>query len=121
MIEKIGTVSIYVEDQKKSLEFWTNVVGFEVVNNQPMTPKANWIEVAPKGSPTRIVLYPRSMMGNWKELKPSILFECTNIQKSYEELKSKGVNFLGEPEKMHWGSYVKFLDLDGNEFILKGD
>jgi hypothetical protein len=32
------------------------------------------------------------------------------------QLKSKGVNFIEEPNKMAWGIYAKFLDIDGNEF-----
>jgi lactoylglutathione lyase len=35
-------------------------------------------------------------------------------------MKAKGVEFLGEPQKMQWGTFVQFKDIDGNEFVLKG-
>jgi hypothetical protein len=35
MITGMGTVSIYIENQQKSLKFWTERVGFEVRANNP--------------------------------------------------------------------------------------
>jgi lactoylglutathione lyase len=61
------------------------------------------------------------MMPNWRELKPSIVFLCDDFEKTYTELKSKGVNFIEEePKKMAWGTYAKFVDTNRNEFLLKG-
>lgn len=119
MIRHIATAAIYVEDQQAALEFWTDKAGFEVRQNHPMGPTANWIEVGPKGAETCLVLYPKSMMPNWTEMKPSIVFECSNIQQTYEEMKAKGVTFLGDLEVMQWGTYARFTDTDGNEFLLK--
>ena len=120
MIQKIATVAIYVEDQEKALEFWRDRMGFEVRAQESMGKGGFWLEVAPKGAGSRLVLYPKSMMTNWQELKPSIVFECADIQATYESLKSKGVEFLDKPTKMSWGSSAQFRDTDGNEFLLKG-
>jgi lactoylglutathione lyase len=128
MITQIATVSIYVEDQQQSLKFWTDKMEFEIKANHPMSPNANWIELGPPSSlQTKemqaccsIVIYPRSMMPNWRELKPSIVFLCDDFEKTYEKLKSKGVNFVEQPKKMAWGTYAKFVDIDGNEFLMKG-
>jgi lactoylglutathione lyase len=48
MITQIHTASTYVENQQEALKFWIEKVGFEVKANYPMTPEANWIELAPK-------------------------------------------------------------------------
>jgi len=120
MIKQIATVAIYVEDQEKALAFWTETMGFTVYRNQPMGPAGNWIEVGPPGVETRLVLYPKSMMPNWAELKPSIVFECDDIEQTYADLAAKGVKFLEAPQKMAWGTYARFEDPDGNVFVLKG-
>jgi lactoylglutathione lyase len=120
MIKKISTVAVYVEDQQKAKEFWTKKVGFEVAAEHPMGPNAYWMEVAPKGSESHLVIYPKSMMQDWENRKASIVFECEDIMKTYETMKKNGVEFLGEPKKMQWGAYVQFKDEDGNEFLLKG-
>ena len=48
------------------------------------------------------------------------MFECDDIQATYESLKDKGVEFEEEPKTMSWGAYATFRDTDGNEFLLKG-
>jgi lactoylglutathione lyase len=120
MIKRIATVAVYVEDQQKAKEFWTEKVGFEVVAEHPMGPNAFWLEVAPKGAQSALVLHPKSMMKDWNEKKASIVFETDDIFGTYEKMKANGVEFSGEPQKMPWGTFAIFKDLDGNEFVLKG-
>lgn len=64
MISHLNTVSIYVEDRDKALDFWTQVVGFIVRRSEAMGPNARWIEVGPREAHTCLVIYPRSMMSN---------------------------------------------------------
>ncbi len=120
MITKIATAAVYVEDQQKAKTFWTEKAGFELVRETPMGPGASWLEVRPKGAETALVLYPKSMMKNWHELKTSIVFLCDDIESTYEQMRSKGVQFESEPQKMQWGTYAQFRDEDGNVFVLKG-
>ena len=60
-------------------------------------------------------------MDNWAERKPSIVFDCADIQKMVESLKDRGVEFTQEPRAMQWGTYDIFKDVGGNEFALRGD
>ena len=120
MIQRIATVTVYVDDQGKALQFWCNRVGFEVRRRESMGGAGTWLELAPKEADTCIVIYPRSLMPNWQELKPSIIFECADAEATYETLKSRGVEFTERPKRMAWGTYAKFLDTDGNEFLLRG-
>jgi lactoylglutathione lyase len=76
--------------------------------------------VGPEGAETALVIYPKSMMENWAEKKPSIVFECDDIEATYQKMKENGVQFEGEPKKMQWGTFAIFKDEDGNSFVLKG-
>jgi lactoylglutathione lyase len=120
MITKIATVAVYVDDQQKAKAFWTEKVGFEVIRETPMGPGGSWLEVGPKGAETVLVIYPKSMMKNWMELKPSIVFVCDDIEATYQKMKENGVQFQGELQKMQWGTFATFLDEDDNSFVLKG-
>ncbi|MBY6038226.1 VOC family protein [Fictibacillus nanhaiensis] len=120
MIKRIATVAVYVEDQQAAKTFWTEKVGFEVKAEFPMGPGSFWLEVGPKDAQTNLVIYPKAMMKDWAEKKPSIVFETDDIQGDYERMKEKGVSFLDEPQTMQWGTFVQFKDEDGNEFLLKG-
>jgi predicted enzyme related to lactoylglutathione lyase len=83
-----------------------------------MGPHANWIEVAPLNAQSCLVLYPKSMMTNWEELKPSVVFQCADIEETCRRLEAAGVQIPMPPTPMGWGMFAKFADLDGNEFGL---
>jgi lactoylglutathione lyase len=118
MIEHIKTVPVYVEDQQQSLSFYTQTLGFEVRRNEPMESRGNWIEVAPCGAQTCLVIYPRALMPDWQELQPSVVFQCDDVEATCAGLAARGVRITEQPREMAWGTYAKFADPDGNEFLL---
>jgi lactoylglutathione lyase len=120
MITKIATAAVYVEDQQKAKTFWTEKVGFDVFAERQMGPGNFWLEVGPKGAETALVIYPKSLMTNWAELKPSIVFVTDDIKATYQTMKDNGVEFEGELNEMQWGTFATFKDEDGNSFLLKG-
>lgn len=120
MIKKIATTAVYVDDQQKAVEFWTKQVGFQVHRDKPMGPQARWIEVGPPGAESCLVIYPKSMMEDWAERKPSIVFECDDVQKTYEEMRERSVQFKQPPQEMPWGPFAIFVDLERNWFGLRG-
>jgi glyoxylase I family protein len=52
--------------------------------------------------------------------KPTgIIFEVKNLDKTYKDLKDKGVDFLLPPHKAVFGAKLAvFKDIDGNEFKI---
>jgi predicted enzyme related to lactoylglutathione lyase len=90
-----------------------------VHRNKPMGPAANWLEVEPAGAESCLVLYPKSMMEDWAERKPSVVFECNTIQQVYEAMAGRGVQFTQAPKEMGWGKFAIFLDPEGNWFGLR--
>jgi lactoylglutathione lyase len=119
MIRKIATAAVYVEDQQRAVQFWTKQVGFEVRRERPMGPDARWIEVGPPGADSCLVIYPKSLMPDWTERKPSIVFESEDIRQTFEEMRDRGVQFTQEPKEMPWGPFAIFLDPDGNWYGLR--
>jgi lactoylglutathione lyase len=118
VIEFARTIAVYVADQDLSLSFYTEQLGFEVKADVQMGVGGRWVQVAPPGAQTHLVLYPRAMMPNWAELRPSVVFKCADTYQATEELKAKGVKFVMEPTKMPWGTFASFEDPDGNQFFL---
>lgn len=62
MISKIGQVMVYVRDQDAAVAFWTEKMGFVVlqdVENDGM----RWIEIAPReDAETSIVLHDKNLL-----------------------------------------------------------
>jgi lactoylglutathione lyase len=59
------------------------------------------------------------MMEDRAERKPSIVFQCDNIQKTYDTMRNHGVQFTQPPKAMPWGSFAIFLDNEANSYGLR--
>lgn len=122
MIEQVGTVSIFVADQDRAKDFYTNVLGFEPRQDAPMSPTTRWVSVAPRGAITEIVLYkPDENWQDYKHLvgKPQpVTFNVGDMAAYAADLRAKGVQFVMEPELQPWGTQAMILDSEGNSLIL---
>ncbi len=118
MIKSIKFVSVYVSDQDRSLAFYTQKLGFAVVTDQPMGPGARWIELRIPGAETGLVIarpmMPENRVGGFMNLS----FVADDVQKTYEELSARGVEFRQPPKTESWGTSAIFADPDGNVFVL---
>jgi catechol 2,3-dioxygenase-like lactoylglutathione lyase family enzyme len=124
MINRIGTVSLFVSDQQRAKDFYTNVLGFEARTDIPFGPDstARWIAVAPKGAATELILYlPDENWAHYKQVvgkSQALSLDVTDLQQTYTDLKAKGVTFVQEPDTQPWGSYATLLDSEGNTLLL---
>jgi predicted enzyme related to lactoylglutathione lyase len=119
MILQIATQAVYVSDQAAAEKFWTARVGFELRAKHQMGNGLFWLEVAPRGAQTCLVIYPRSLMADWQTRRPSIVFICDNLEETHSEMRARGVEIGMPPTKMKWGTFASFRDPDGNEFLFK--
>lgn len=124
MINKIGKITIYVNNQDDAKKFWTEKLNFVVKFEQSMGPMT-WLEVGPSESEfTTFVLYDKKMMlaqnPSANVNHPSILLSTTDIEKSYNEMKENGVE-VGELMIMPYGKMFSFKDQDNNEYLLRED
>ena len=124
MINKIGKITVYVQDQEQAKDFWINKVGFVLKMEQPMGPDAFWIEVGPSEDEfTTLVLYSKSAMEQHQPSNvahPSILFSTTDIEAAYEKMKQNGVE-VAEMLRLPFGNMFSFKDQDGNDYLLRED
>ena len=124
MIDQISTVSIFVSDQNRAKDFYTNVLGFELRRDVPLYPgaTARWVSVAPKGAATEVILYLPDE--NWEHYRQvvgqsqALTFNVIDMEALHADLKAKGVMFVQDPDKQPWGTYAIIQDSEGNRLIL---
>ena len=124
MINCVGTVSLFVNDQDRAKDFYTRILGFELRQDAPLYPGAanRWVAVAPKGAETEVTLYLPDE--NWEHYRQTVgksqalTFNVQDMNALVADLKAKGVSFTQEPEPQPWGTYAMIRDSEGN--VLPG-
>jgi uncharacterized glyoxalase superfamily protein PhnB len=115
---QVKLASVSVRDQDLAIEFFRDKLGFELTTDAPMGEVQRWVEVTPPGGGVRIVLSTmeedQDLIGRFS----NIIFGTDNVQREYEELLARGVEFLAPPQTEFWGTYVIFKDIDGNQFLI---
>jgi predicted enzyme related to lactoylglutathione lyase len=118
MIKRIKFVSIPVRDQNGALNFYTEKLGLTIITDQPFDARQRWLELRIPKADTRVVLFtPEGFEGRVGSFT-GISLDCDDLDKTYDELTSRGVKFEGPPQKQPWGNFAKFSDSEGNLFVL---
>lgn len=121
MISKVKFVSIPTANQDRALEFWTQKVGFKLVQDVPMGPDQRWIELEVPGAETHVVLFtPTGQEDRVGSFVP-MAWATRDVEKTYEELRGRGVEFQQPPKTESWGTSAIFKDADGNQFVLSSE
>src|SRR5262245_5417353 len=107
MIQRMSFGSIFVRDQDVAIDFYVNKLGFELTRDQTLPHGFRWVTVRPKGqSELQIILFKptagkqlteddvariNELMG--KGAFGAGVFETADCQRTYDELKERGVEF----------------------------
>ena len=118
MIKGIKFASVPVRDQDRALAFYTDVLGFRVLTDQPFDDKQRWIELGLPGTSTNLVLFTPDGQEDRIGGFSNVTFWSDDVKGAYEALKARGVEFVQEPETADWGTAAVFKDVDGNVFVL---
>ena len=131
MIKRLSHATLLVLDQKKAFDVYVNKLGFKVTNDMVMEGGMRWLTVSPPGQPeveillaepnppmfdaemgqhVRVLLEHNAMGGG--------VWEADDCEKTYKELKGKGIEFIKTPTKEFYGVEALFRDGCGNWFSL---
>jgi catechol 2,3-dioxygenase-like lactoylglutathione lyase family enzyme len=131
---RIANAQLWVQDQDEALAFYTKKLGMEVRADVtlPELGSFRWLTVGPSNQPDfAIVLMAipgppvmdaetveqvRGLMA--KGFAGTVFLTTDDCQASYEELKSRGVEFTEQPEERPYGIDSGFRDPSGNSLRL---
>jgi predicted enzyme related to lactoylglutathione lyase len=123
VIAGVAKVVVPVSDQARAKEFWTMRAGFEVVEDR-FYGRDRWIEVASADGGTVLVLGPQPLGYSGSDApseRPDspVFFLCEDIERTYEELRERGVEFPVPPVETESGRWALFADQDGTRYVLQ--
>lgn len=123
-------VTLVVDDYDPAIEFFVNVLGFELVDDSPSVandgrPK-RWVVVRPRGAETGILLAradrddQRLAIGNQVAGRVGFFLRVDDFNATYNRMVRAGVKFVTEPRTEEYGRVAVFIDIAGNRWDLLG-
>src|ERR1700722_12565954 len=116
-ITHLQLISLPVADQDRSREFYVEVLGFDLVRDNPMGPGQRWVQGPPNTAPTSITLgswFPPMAPGSVK----GIVLETDDLDGDVAALPAGGVTIEGGIQEQPWGRFVTFDEPGGNGIVL---
>ena len=132
MITRLSHATIFVLDQEEAMRFYRDKLGFEVRTDMKMDNGFRWLTVGPKMQPDlEIILMAVKESPMLSADKAAMLrqlvesgamgagaMEVDDCHKTYDELKAKGVQFMGPPAERFYGIEAIMKDNSGNWFSM---
>jgi catechol 2,3-dioxygenase-like lactoylglutathione lyase family enzyme len=129
MPQNLGYVTLVVRDYDEAIAFFTESLGFDLIEDTPSTDRQGrekrWVLVAPAGSSaTRLLLAKASnpdeasRIGNQTGGRVFLFLHTEDFWRDYKAMTAKGVNFVRAPKEEEYGTVAVFEDLYGNKWDL---
>ena len=119
---RIHVMSVFVDDQRRALDFYTDTLGFEKKTDIPLG-DASWLTVVSPEQPdgTELLLEPSGhpAVKPWKDALvedgiPAASFAVDDVRAEWDRLHARGVRFTQEPTEMGPVTTAVFDDTCGN-------
>lgn len=126
MKQSIIHIALVVKDYDEAIEFYTKKLNFYVVEDtyQPEQDK-RWVVISPPNSTGTTILLARAskseqeqFIGNQTGGRVFLFLNTDDFWRDYNEMTSKGVEFVREPKEEDYGTVAVFKDLYGNLWDL---
>jgi len=132
MIRKMSHATIFVTNQEEALSFYRDKLGFQLHTDAMVGEDFRWLTLNTKDQPDFeiILMEPKPGMlmdeATATQLRAIMakgvlgagVFNTDDCRATYEELKTKGVEFVSEPADRFYGIEAVFKDNSGNWFSL---
>lgn len=126
MIQSIVHIALVINDYDEAIEFYTKKLHFTLVEDtyQPEQEK-RWVVVSPPGTSGTTILLARAskpeqkpFVGNQSGGRIFLFLGTDDFWRDYNEMITKGIEFVRKPKEQDYGIVAVFKDLYGNLWDL---
>ncbi len=125
MQQRIAHLSLVVADYDEAIRFYTEKLGFDLLQDTALNDTKRWVVVAPKGSAGCSLLLAKaaneeqtSRIGNQTGGRVFLFLYTDDFWRDYHNLLEKGVSIVRQPVVETYGTVAVFADLYGNQWDL---
>jgi len=123
--QHISALTFVVRDYDEAIEFFTQKLQFDLLEDTHLDAKKRWVLVAPHGSTGTNLLLAKaatpeqaSTIGNQTSGRVFLFLHTDDFWRDYNDMKSRGVKFAEEPREEPYGTVTVFFDLYNNKWDL---
>lgn len=125
MPQTLGHIALVVRNYDEAIAFYTEVLGFELIEDTDLGGGKRWVLVAPPGSTGSSLLLAQaatpeqaSRIGNQTGGRVFLFLHTDDFWRDYRGLQSRNVQFVRDPKEEEYGTVAVFADLYGNLWDL---
>jgi catechol 2,3-dioxygenase-like lactoylglutathione lyase family enzyme len=125
MKQHIAHIALVVADYDEAIDFYTQKLGFDLIEDTVLSATKRWVLVAPKGSHECCLLLAKaaneeqkSRIGNQTGGRVFLFLHTDNFERDHQAMQEKGVVFVRQPVAESYGTVAAFKDLYGNLWDL---
>lgn len=118
-------LSLVVPDYDEAIAYYTQTLGFELLEDSPRENGKRWVVVKPVGNCSASLLLAKaandqqkSSIGNQTGGRVFLFLHTDDFWRDYHLYQSRGVEFLYEPRQEEYGTVAVFVDRYGNKWDL---
>ena len=120
----LSYVAIVVDDYDKAIDYYTNTLGFVLIEDTPQ-PGKRWVVVSPNPDSDCKLLLARAsndtqaaFIGNQCGGRVFLFLQTDDFWRDYHAMQAAGVTFSEAPREEDYGTVVVFEDIYGNRWDL---
>jgi catechol 2,3-dioxygenase-like lactoylglutathione lyase family enzyme len=125
MSQQLGYVALVVRDYDEAIGYFTNALGFALLEDTPLGNGKRWVLVRPQNLGGTSLLLAKaanpeqaSRIGNQTGGRVFLFLHTDDFWRDYDQMKARGVKFREQPRHERYGTVVVFEDLYGNRWDL---
>ena len=123
--QRIGALTFVVRDYDEAIEFFTQKLQFNLLEDTRLDEDKRWVLVAPRGSTGTNLLLAKAdsptqelAIGNQTGGRVFLFIHTDDFWRDYKEMQSRGIKFAETPREEPYGTVAVFFDLYENKWDL---
>lgn len=124
-MQQIANIALLVADYDEAIAWYTQVLGFTLVDDHDLGDGKRWVRVAPPGSTSTALLLAqaateaqRARIGDQFGGRVGFFLHTDDFGRDHAAMLERGVRFAEDPRHEDYGSVAVFVDLYGNRWDL---
>ncbi len=120
----ISAVTLVVDDYDAAIDWYTQRVGFSLLEDTDLGDGKRWVRVAPTGGGVALLLAQasgdsqRAAVGKQTGGRVFLFLQTDDFWRDHVRFEANGVHFVEAPREEPYGTVAVFEDLYGNRWDL---